>query len=149
MLLKLFIVTSVNFGFILNVTILILISYLDYRYRQNSSESLYCIEFCGTIFPFNSLSSNKNFLACFTNTDNNTTQWIDLENDHNSSLSLKPSNLELLVIVNQFNNATPLKIIMTLKKFVHLNIMTLRKWVTLKIPHKNKSFPVSYKCMFS
>ena len=38
--------------------------------------------------------------------DNNTAQWIDLENDHNSSLSLKPSsNLELLV--NQFNNATP------------------------------------------
>ena len=38
------------------------------------------------------------------NTDNNTTQWTDLENDHNSSLSLKPSsNLELLV--NQFNNA--------------------------------------------
>ena len=31
---------------------------------------------------------------------------IELENDHNSSLSLKPfSNLELLV--NQFNNATP------------------------------------------
>ena len=40
------------------------------------------------------------------NTDNNNTHWIDLENDHNSSLSLKPSsNLELLV--NQFINATP------------------------------------------
>ena len=37
-------------------------------------------------------------------TDNNNTHWIDLENDHNSSLSLKPSNLELLV--NQFHNAT-------------------------------------------
>ena len=56
------------------------------------------------IFPFNSLSSNKNFMACCTNTDNNTAQWIHLENDI-SSLSLKPSNLELLV--NQFNNATP------------------------------------------
>ena len=32
-----------------------------------------------------------------------TSQWIDLEHDHDSSLSLKPSNLELLV--NQFNNA--------------------------------------------
>ena len=42
----------------------------------------------------------------YTNTDDNSTHWIDLENDHNSSLSLKPSsNLELLV--NQFNNATP------------------------------------------
>ena len=39
------------------------------------------------------------------NTDNNTTGWVDLENDHTSSLSLKPSNLELLV--NQFNKATP------------------------------------------
>ena len=38
-------------------------------------------------------------------TDNNSTHQIDLENDHNSSLSLKPSNLELLV--NQFNNDTP------------------------------------------
>ena len=40
------------------------------------------------------------------NTDNNNTHWIDLENDHNSPLALKPSsNLERLV--NQFNNATP------------------------------------------
>ena len=39
-------------------------------------------------------------------TDSNITQWKDLENDHDSSLLLKPSsNLELLV--NQFNNATP------------------------------------------
>ena len=33
------------------------------------------------------------------------TQGIDLENDDNSSLALKPSNLELLL--NQLNNATP------------------------------------------
>ena len=32
-------------------------------------------------------------------------QWKDLENDHNISLSLKLSNLELLG--NQFNNVTP------------------------------------------
>ena len=82
------------------------LNYLDYSYLQNSKESWYCIECCSTIFPFNSLLSNKNFLSCCTNTDNNNTHWIDLENDHNSSLSLKPSsNLELLV--NQFNNATP------------------------------------------
>ena len=79
---------------------------LDYTYLQNSNESWYCIECCSRTFPLNSLSSNKNFLARCTNTDNNTAQWIDLENDHNSKLSLKPSsNLELLV--NQFNNATP------------------------------------------
>ena len=50
--------------------------------------------------------ATKNFLACCTNTDTNITQWNNLENDHDSSLSLKPSSsLELLV--NQFNNATP------------------------------------------
>ena len=82
------------------------LNFLDYRYLQNLDESWYCIECCSTIFPFNSLSSNKNFLACCTNTDSNITQWKDLENDHDSSLLLKPSsNFELLV--NQFNNATP------------------------------------------
>ena len=82
------------------------LNYLDYRYLQNSNESWYCIECCSTIFPFNYLFSNKNFLACCTNTDNNSIHWIDLENDYNSSLSLKTSsNLELLL--NQFNNATP------------------------------------------
>ena len=60
------------------------LNYLDYRYLQNSNESWYCIECCSTNFPFNSLSSNKNFLACCTNADNNSTHWIDLENDHNS-----------------------------------------------------------------
>ena len=75
------------------------LNYLDHRYLQNSNKSWYCIECCSTIFPFNFISNNKNFLACCTNTDNNTTQWINLENDHNSSLSLKPSsNLEFLVL---------------------------------------------------
>ena len=59
---------------------------LDYRYLQNCYESWYSIKCCGTIFPFNSLSSNKNFLASCTNIDSNITQWKDLENDHNSSL---------------------------------------------------------------
>ena len=55
-------------------------------------------ECCSTIFPFSSLSSSKNFLACWTNNDSNITQWNDLENDHNSLSLLKPSpNLELLV----------------------------------------------------
>ena len=43
------------------------LNYSDYRYLQNSNESWYCIECCSTIFPFNSLSSNKNFPACCTN----------------------------------------------------------------------------------
>ena len=56
-------------------------------------------------FSFNSLSSNENFLACCTDTDSNITQWKDLENNHNSSLSLKPSS-KLEFLVNQINNAT-------------------------------------------
>ena len=74
-------------------------------YLQNCDESWYYIGCCSIIFPLSSLSSNKNFLACCTNTDNNIIQWRDLEHNHDSSLSLKSSNLELLV--NQFSNATP------------------------------------------
>ena len=81
-------------------------NYLGYRYLQNCDKSGFCIDCCSTIFLFNSLSNNENFLACCTKTDNNITQWRDLEHDHDSSLSFKPSsNLELLV--NQFNSATP------------------------------------------
>ena len=109
------------------------LNYLDYRYLQNSNKFWYCIECSSTIFPFNSLSSNKNYLACCTNTDNNSTHWIDLKNDHNSSLSLKPSNLELLV--NQFNNATPEKVCLS----KYYDIEEMRK---IQIPHKNKSLSV-------
>ena len=115
------------------------LNYLDYRYLQNSNESWYCIECCSTIFPFNSLSSNKNFLACCTNTDNNTTQWIDLETDHNSSLSLKPSsNLNLLV--NRFNNATtennndP-------EKFFSSKYYDIEEMGNIEIPNKTNPYP--------
>ena len=67
-------------------------------------------------------------------------QWKDLENDHDSSLSLKTSsNLEHLL--NHFNNATaensndPEKI--------YLNIMTLRKYITLKCLTKINIYPYS------
>ena len=82
------------------------LNYLDYRYLQNYDESWCCIECCSRIFSFNSFSSNNNFFACCTNTDSDIMQWKDIENDHDSSVSSKPSsNSELLV--NQFNNATP------------------------------------------
>ena len=104
--------------------------YLDDRYLQNCDESWYWEECCSTIFPFNSLSSNKNFLACCNNTDSNTTLWKNLENSYNSSLSLHPSSyLELLV--NQFNNATP-ENGDDPEKLLHLNIMALMKCITLK-----------------
>ena len=86
------------------------LTYLDYRHLQNCDElqSWYCIECCSRNFPFNSLSSTKNFLArcASTDSDSNFMQLKELGNDHKSPLLLKPSqNLELLV--NQFNNATP------------------------------------------
>ena len=113
------------------------LNYLDYRYLQNSNESWYCIECCSTIFPFNSLSSNKNFLDCCMNTDNNSTHWIDLENDHNSSLSLKPSsNLELFV--NQFNNATP-ENSNDPEKVCSSKYYDIEEMHNIEIPHKNKS----------
>ena len=71
------------------------------------------------------------------NTDNNITQWIDLENDHNSSLSLKPSsNLELLV--NQFNNATPENSIEP-GKVCSSKYYDIEEMHNIQIPHKNKS----------
>ena len=90
-----------------------------------------------SIFPFNSLSSNKNFLPCSTSTDSNITQRTDLENYYNSLLSLKlSSNLELLV--NQFNNATqensndPEKV--SSSKYYDIEDMH-----NIEIPHKNNS----------
>ena len=112
------------------------LNYLDQRYLQNCDKSWYCKECCSSNFPFNSLSSNKSFLACCTKTDSNITQCKNLENDHDSSLLLKPSsNLKLLV--NQFNSATPEngndpeKI--TSSKYYDIDEMH-----NIEIPHKNK-----------
>ena len=113
------------------------LNYLDYRYLQNCDESWYCIECCSTIFPFNSLTSNKNFLACCTNTDSNITQWNDLENDHNSSLSLKPSS-KLELLVNQFNNATP-ENGNDPEKIASSKYYDIDEMHNIEIPHKNKS----------
>ena len=86
----------------------------------------------------NSLSSNRNFLACCSNTDNNITQWKDLENDHGSSLLLKPSsNLELLV--NQFNNATP-ENGNDPEKIASSKYYDIDEMHNIEIPHKNKPF---------
>ena len=98
---------------------------------------MYCVECCSTIFPFNSLSSNKKFLACCTNTDSNIIQWKDLENDHASSLSLKPfSNLELLV--NQFSNATP-ENSNDPEKISSSKYYDIEEIHNIEIPHDNKS----------
>ena len=113
------------------------LNYLDYRYLQNCHESSYYIECCSTIFPFNSLSSNKNLLACCTSTDRNLIQWEYLENDHDGLLSLKPSsNLELLV--NQFNNGTPENSI-DIEKISSSKYHDNEEMHNIEMPHNNKS----------
>ena len=112
------------------------------RYLQNCNKSWYCIDCYSAIFPFNSLSSNKTFLACCTNADSNITQWKDLENDHKRSLSLKPSlNLELLV--NQFSNATP-EISNDPENISSCKYCDLEEMYNIEIPHKNKSLSLLY-----
>ena len=123
------------------------LNYLDYRYLQNCDESWYCIECCSTIFPFNSLTSNKNFLACCTNTDSNITQWNDLENDHNSSLSLKPSS-KLELLVNQFNNATP-ENGNDPEKIASSKYYDIDEMHNIEIPHKNKPLSLLNACSLS
>ena len=82
------------------------LNYLDYRYLQTCNEFWYCIGCCSRIFPFNSLSCYKNFLAYCRNTDSSIMQWKGQKTAEISLLLLKPTpNLELLV--NQFNNTTP------------------------------------------
>ena len=107
------------------------LNYLDYTYLQNCDESWYCIECRSSVFPFNSLSSNKNFLACCSSadSDSNFRQLKKLENDHNSSLLLKLSpNKTVNKTVNNLNKTVlPLKRIMTLKTFFHPNILTSMK----------------------
>ena len=125
------------------------LNYLDYKHLQNSNESWYCIECCSKVFLFNCLSSNKNALICCTNNDNNTTQQIDLQNDHNSSFTLKPSsNLELLV--NLFNNATPENNNDPEKPYPS-KYYDIEEMGNIEIPYKNKSLSLFHinVCMFS
>ena len=81
------------------------LNYLDYKYLQTCNQPWYCIECRSKIFPFNSLSCDKNFLACYTKTDSSIMQWKEQKTSGITSLLLKPTpNLELSV--NQFSNAT-------------------------------------------
>ena len=129
---KLFSATFVNFVFTLNVTTLIIQITGIFKTVTNPGIA----QNAAAIFPFNSLSSNKNFLACSANTDSNITQWKDLEHDHNSSLLLKPSS-NLGLLVNQFNNATP-ENGNDPKKIASSKYYDTDEMHTIEIPHKDK-----------
>ena len=63
-------------------------------------------------------------------------QWKDIENDHDSLLSLKPSsNLELLV--DQFNNANP-ENSNDPEKISSTKYFDIEEMHNIEIPHKNK-----------
>ena len=88
-------------------------------------------------FSFQLLVKQQKLPGLCTNTDSNITQWKDLENGHNSSLSLKPSsNLELLV--NQFNNVTP-ENSNDPEKISSSIYYDIEEMHNIEIPHKNKS----------
>ena len=123
-------------------------NYLDYRCLQNCNGSWYCIECFNTIFPFNFFSSNKNFLACCTSTNSNITQWKDLENDHDSLLSLKIS-LNLDFLINQFKNAAP-ENSNAPEKISSSNYYGIEEIHNIEIPLKNKiAIFILLKCKFS
>ena len=61
---------------------------------------------------------------------------IDLENDHNSSLSLKPSS-NLGLLVNRFNNATPGNN-NDPGKVCSSKCYVIEEMRQIEIPHKNK-----------
>ena len=66
--------------------------------------------------------------------------------DHNSSLSLKPSNLELLV--SQFNNATPGNDNDS-EKITSPKYYDIDEMYNIEIHHKYITFPIPYIHMFS
>ena len=75
--------------------------------------------------------------------DSNTKQWKDLENDHNSSLSLKPSsNLELSV--NQLNNVTP-ENRNDPENIASSKYYDIDEMHNIEIPYKNKSLSLFHK----
>ena len=75
----------------------------------------------------------------------NITQWKDLENDHNSSLLLKPSNLKLLV--SQFNTAITES--STDEKNYSSRYCDNEEMLNIEIPHKRRSLSLFYINTFS
>ena len=130
---KLFSVTYVNSGFILNVTTLIIQIRDIFRTVMNPGTAQ---NVAAQFFLLTPYQATRNFLACCTNIDNNITLWKDLKNDHNGSLSLKHSNLQLLV--NQFNNATPANN-NDPEKIASSKYYDIDEMYNIEIPQKNKS----------
>ena len=72
------------------------LSFIDYKFLQNSNDPWFCISCCSEIFPFSTVK-NKNFISNFY--DSNKASNIVCKD---SSLLLKPSE-HLKQLVNHFN----------------------------------------------
>ena len=81
------------------------LNHIDYKYLQGSNDPCYCLPCCSKIFCFGTLT-NKDAISSITAT-NSFSQGTNSDNDKESLLSLKPSDLALLY--NQFNNTSPKK----------------------------------------
>ena len=143
---KLFNVTFVNIGVILNVTTLtiqitdIFKPVMNHCTAQNVAARFFLL--IPYVIKTSQLVAQILIAVLCCGKDKKTTEI--------SSLLLKPTiNLELLV--NQFNNATP-KMIMTLKILFLLNIMILMKHITLEYITKINLCPCFIcscsECMF-
>ena len=92
---KLFNVTFVNIGFLLNVTTLTIQITDISKPVMNSGTAQFVAE---RFFPFNSLSCDKNFLALCTNADSSIMPWKGQKTGQISSLLLESTpNLKRLV----------------------------------------------------
>ena len=127
-----------NIEFILNTTSLIILITNIFIVLMNLGNSQ---NVTAKFFPFNSLSCDKNFLACCNNTDSTIIQRKEIKSAQNSSLLLNPTpDLELLV--NQFNYAA------TEHNYDPENISSSKYCVTdevYNLHNKNKSLPLFHK----
>ena len=140
---KLFSVTSVNFGFILSVTNLIIqITGIFKTVMNPGIAKIVPAELVSA--PYHATKTSCLVVQTLIATSRSVKQIQkieDLENSNNGSFKSKPSsNLELLV--NQFNNAIP-ENSNDPEKFLQPNIMTLRKCITLKYLTKINHYPYS------
>ena len=110
------------------------LNHIDYKYLQGSNDPWYCLSCCTNIFPLGT-QTNKDFIYSITTT-NSFSQSTNSDNDKESLLSLKPSDLALLY--NQFNSTSPEKnsdpVNVVNSKFYDIDQIQ-----TLKFPDKHKS----------
>ena len=129
-------VTSANFGFILNVLILIIWITGIFKTVNNPgiAQNVAAKLFLSTTFQVTKTSWFVVLVLIVASCSGN---------DHNGSLLLKPST-DLEILVNQFNNATPDNS-NDLEKILTFKYYGIGKMHNIKISHKKLAIPIPYK----